>query len=70
MIIKKLVRLGYVFKEQSQEDGRVYYLRLTDRGKRFAQLHGEVHQDLAQRIIKNLTPQEISDLAFLLAKIT
>lgn len=69
-IIKKLVRLGYVYKEKSPEDGRVYYLLLTEKGKRFNQLHGEVHQILAQRIIQNLTPQEIDELADLLAKIT
>ena len=69
-IIKKLVRLGYVDKEKSPEDGRVYYLLLTEKGKRFNQLHGEVHQILAQRIIQNLTPQEIDELADLLAKIT
>lgn len=69
-IIKKLIRLGYVSKEQSKDDGRVYYLLLTQKGKRFNQLHSEVHQLLAQRIIRNLTPQEIDELAGLLEKIT
>ena len=69
-IMKKLVHLGYVRKERSPDDGRVYYLLLTDKGKRFNQLHGEVHQLLAQRIIQNLTSQEIGELAGLLEKIT
>lgn len=69
-ITKKLIRLGYVSKEQSPEDGRVYNLLLTETGRRFNQLHGEVHQVLAQRIIQNLTAQEIDELADLLAKIT
>ncbi len=69
-IIKRLIRLGYVFKERSPEDGRVYFLQLTKKGNRFNQLHGEVHQALARRIVQNLTPQEIDELAELLAKIT
>jgi len=69
-IVKKLIQLGYVKKQRYTEDGRVYYLVLTDKGKRFNQLHGEVHQKLAQRIIRNLTVQEIDELAGLLEKIT
>jgi len=69
-IVKKLIRTGYLNKEQSQDDGRVYYLHLTDKGIRFNQLHGEVHQVLARRITENLNPDEIKILAVLLAKIT
>ena len=69
-IIKKLVQLGYLSKERSTQDGRVYFLVLTEKGKRFNQLHGEVHQILAQRIVQNLTHQEIEELAGLLSKIT
>lgn len=69
-IIKKLIRLGYVQKQQSSQDGRVYYLSLTKQGRRFNSLHDEVHQILAQRIIQNLTGEEIDELAELLGKIT
>jgi DNA-binding MarR family transcriptional regulator len=69
-IIKKLIKFGYVYKEKSPDDGRVYYLLLTEKGKRFNQLHGEVHQILAQRIVQNLTSGEIEELADLLSKIT
>jgi DNA-binding MarR family transcriptional regulator len=69
-IIKKLIRLGYVQKQQSQEDGRVYFLSLTGKGRRFQDLHDQVHQILARRIIKNLSGEEIEELADLLGKIT
>jgi DNA-binding MarR family transcriptional regulator len=69
-IIKKLINLGYVSKEQSPNDGRVYYLHLTDKGKRFNQLHSDVHQILAQRITQRLNQEEIKDLADLLTKIS
>jgi DNA-binding MarR family transcriptional regulator len=69
-IVKKLIRAGYLKKVQSQEDGRVYFLHLTDKGSRFNQLHGEVHRVLARTITENLSPGEIKSLAVLLGKIT
>ena len=69
-IIKKLISLGYVKKEQSLDDGRVFFLYLTDKGIRFNELHSEVHQILAQRITQRLNQGEIKDLAVLLTKIS
>ncbi len=69
-IIKKLITLGYVKKEQSEDDGRVYHLFLTKKGQRFNELHSEVHQILARRITQRLDRGEINNLAVLLTKIT
>lgn len=69
-IVKKLISLGYVSKEQSPDDGRVYYLHLTLKGRRFNELHSEVHQILARRITQRLDQEEINDLAALITKIT
>lgn len=69
-IVKKLINLGYVKKEQSLDDGRVFFLHLTDKGIRFNELHSEVHQILAQRITQRLNQGEIKDLAVLLTKIS
>ena len=68
--IKKLIKMGYLDKIQSDQDGRVYFIHLTEKGKRFNNLHSEVHQLLAKRITENLDPFEIEELADLLAKIT
>jgi DNA-binding MarR family transcriptional regulator len=68
-IVKKLISAGYLGKTQSREDGRVYFLHLTEKGTRFNQLHSEVHQILARRITENLSPQEIRALSVLLEKI-
>ena len=70
IIVKKLINLGYIKKEQSPDDGRVFYLHLTDKGIRFNELHTEVHKILAQRITENLNAEEIDSLAGLLTKIT
>lgn len=69
-IVKILIKAGYLNKNQSEQDGRVYYLHLTEKGIRFNQLHGEVHHILANRITENLNPDEIKILAVLLGKIT
>lgn len=69
-IVKKLIDTGYLIKTKSRVDGRVYYLHLTEKGHRFNQLHSEVHQILARRIIENLNSKEIESLAGLLGKIT
>jgi len=69
-IIKKLIQSGYVYKDQSSKDGRVFYLHLTKKGLRFNELHSEVHQILAQSITENLDENEIEALSDLLTKIT
>lgn len=69
-IVKKLISSGYLTKSRSEEDGRVYYLHLTQKGFRFNELHDEVHQILASRIIRNLDQGEIKTLSSLLGKIT
>ena len=69
-IVRKLVDTRYLTKTKSKIDGRVYYLRLTDKGLRFNELHNEVHHILARRITENLNNDEIEDLAGLLGKLT
>ena len=69
-IVRKLINAGYLTKSKSKTDGRVYFLNLTGKGQRFNQLHNEVHQVLARRIIENLDTKEIDSLAALLEKIT
>lgn len=69
-IVKKLIKMGYLAKVQSDQDGRVYFIHLTEKGKRFNDLHSEVHQILARRITENLDPFEIEELANLLARIS
>jgi DNA-binding MarR family transcriptional regulator len=69
VIVKKLIDTGYVKKDQSKLDGRVYHLQLTEKGKRFNELHSEVHQILARRITENLDQDEIEALAALMERI-
>ena len=69
VIVKKLIDTGYLMKIQSKLDRRVYHLQLTEKGKRFNELHSEVHQILARRITENLNQDEIEALAALMERI-
>ena len=69
-IVKKLIQQGYLEKVQSRQDGRIFFIHLTETGKRFNQLHSEVHYILAKRITENLNRDEVDSLADLLGKLT
>ena len=68
-IVKKLIRMGYVKKEQSAEDKRVFHIELTSKGKKFDEIHGDVHRLLANRITENLDELELKQMVGILRKI-
>lgn len=50
-IVKRFEKLGLIYRCQSSEDGRVYYLYLTDRGKEtFSKLDGLSNRQIAQML--------------------
>ena len=68
-IVKKLIKLGYVKKVQSQEDLRVYHIVLAPKGERFTEMHDKTHQLLAERLTSNLNKQELHQMAVILEKV-
>jgi len=60
--INSLVRKGYVIREQSHEDRRKVYLKLTEKGKHVIKLHDEFHNDMIENTIKDLEIDEDSEL--------
>ncbi len=67
-VTQKLIEKGYVRKEQSPEDGRVYYIVPTAKGRAFAALHQDVHRRMAGFLTRNLDANEKETLAVLLNK--
>ena len=67
-IVQKLIRMGYVEKVQSQEDRRVFHIVLKERGQQFTQMHHNVHQLMARRLMARLNEPEIQQLTALLNK--
>lgn len=55
--INKLVKKGYVKKEKSNTDGRVVYVRLTDKGLRIDKIHQYFHVKMVKDISKEMTDE-------------
>ncbi|MFH0974386.1 MAG: MarR family winged helix-turn-helix transcriptional regulator [Spirochaetota bacterium] len=69
VLINKLVALGYVKKEKSQNDGRIFYISLTKKGESFRKIFYEISQELNKKIHSVLTETESDTIDELLGKI-
>ena len=58
--VKKIVEKGFLVKERSSKDQRVYYLKLTDKGHEALAIHEQFHHELL--ICINLPIHELADL--------
>lgn len=67
--IKKLIKEKYLIKLQSNQDKRVYYIKLTAKGKKIVKIHDEYHKQMVDIIIANLGNKETANLIDLLSKI-
>lgn len=68
-IVNQLIKLGLVFKQQCMQDGRVYYVKLTDKGEKVIQFQGLEQQRLACKIKNTLNPREITLFVELINKL-
>ncbi len=68
-MVKKFIKLDYIRKEQCHHDARVYYLYLTEKGKRIARLEQIVNENLARRVLSSLSKEDIDLLIEILLKI-
>ncbi|MDD6211675.1 MAG: MarR family transcriptional regulator [Clostridiales bacterium] len=53
-----LVKKGYVVRERSEEDRRVVFIRLTEKGVRAYHHHAKFHYEMIDYIVKNLNDEE------------
>lgn len=53
-----LVRKGYAMRERSEEDRRVVYIRLTEKGRRAYESHNTFHQEMIEAAIQTLNDEE------------
>jgi DNA-binding MarR family transcriptional regulator len=68
-MVDKLIKQGYVRKQQSSEDRRIYHLYLDDKGKQLIEVERKGMMEFADQIRCALTEQETRQLAELLKKI-
>jgi len=57
-----LEKKGYIIRERSQEDKRVVYVLLTEKGRKAFFHHRDFHKKMIKAIVKNLNEEELEIL--------
>lgn len=60
--MNSLVNKKYAVRERSEEDRRVVYIKLTEKGKKAYEHHAQFHHQMTEAVIKKLNEEEISVL--------
>ncbi|QXM05223.1 MarR family winged helix-turn-helix transcriptional regulator [Crassaminicella indica] len=68
-VTKKLILNGYIIKERSEEDKRVYIIKLTDAGKEMYEKTLKVQKDLLDFVLSEVTLNEEKAILKFLSKI-
>lgn len=63
VMVNKLADLGYITKTKSDQDARIIYITLTEKGHAINKEHTNFHKNMIQRITKNLTEEQKKLLA-------
>ena len=57
--VNSLVNKKYVIRQRNEEDRRVVFLKLTEKGKRAYEHHREYHRQMTEAVINRLDESEI-----------
>ena len=57
--INSIVKKKYVVRKRSDEDRRVVFIRLTQKGKKAYEHHKEYHRKMTETVLENLDENEI-----------
>lgn len=69
VMVNKLIDKGLIRKMKSQDDGRVYYLNLTDQGQQIINAYEGVFFEFKNQIAAKFNAEELETLAGLLKRI-
>ncbi len=67
--MNSLVKKGYVVRERGQEDRRIVYISLSEKGRRAFDHHAEFHQEMIKGIQETLDEDEMHALVRALTKL-
>lgn len=70
ILVDKLVMLGLIEKEKSNEDSRITYIKLTDRGLAFRSVFEKISKELNSKVYNGFTDEEADAVEYLLEKIS
>jgi DNA-binding MarR family transcriptional regulator len=68
-MVNKFVRMECVYREPCRNDGRILYIRLTDKGKKIAQAEQAALQRVIEKMIDSLDEHELDLLIGILQKV-
>ncbi len=67
--MNSLVKKGYVNRRRGQEDRRVVYISLSEKGRAAYRHHEEFHRQMIDAVLRDLTADETEALVNALAKL-
>ncbi|MGB9939458.1 MarR family winged helix-turn-helix transcriptional regulator [Methanosarcina sp.] len=67
--INKFIKMECVYREKSQDDGRIFYIRLTEKGQTIANAEEHALLQVIERIANSLEEKEMDMLIKILGKI-
>jgi DNA-binding MarR family transcriptional regulator len=68
-MVNKFVRMECVYREPSRDDGRILYIRLTDKGRKIAKAEEDALRRVIERMIDSLDEHELDLLIGILQKV-
>ena len=68
-MVNKFVRMECAYREPCRNDGRILYIRLTDRGKKIAEAEQDALRRVIERMIDSLDEHELDLLIGILEKV-
>lgn len=68
-LVNKLIRYGYVKREQSNIDSRIYFIKLTDEGEQLRHVFNDISDNLVSQFFKPFSKKELYTMHDLLSKI-
>jgi len=68
-MVKKFVKMNLVYKESCPSDGRVYYVKLTEKGQNIVNLEMMTWTYMAKKLNEQLDEKDLDTLVQILEKI-
>jgi len=68
-MVDRFVRMECVYRQRSPEDGRVTYIRLTEKGRMLANADRNALYRLVERMVRTLDENEVDLLVEILSKV-
>ena len=64
--VNKLADQGLVRKVQSKEDGRIFNIELTTKGKKINKAHDKCHEMIVQNLVSSLSEKDLNEFTRIL----